>query len=437
MRLLALLFLSTISSFAQETLTLNQCYHLARQNYPTLEKLDWLSKTEAYTLANANRAYLPQLSIVGQATYQSEVTDLSQTIAAALPLPPNAALPHIDKQQYKLIGELNQLLYAGGEIQSQKAIVKAQTAIQIQAVETQLYTLKQRVSNLFFGVLLIDAQLSQNQINIQTIQSQLRKAQVALQNGTTLPSNVNELKAESLRIEMQTTEYQAAQATYLQMLSILIGKELTSPSQLAQPAPQPQPQPLSTQNLRPELKGFQLQETLLKAQEKQINTQLLPKLSAFFQGAYGRPTLNILSNQADFYYITGLRLQWNPSPLYNLSAKKHILHLSSQSLTADRQAFLRNTQLELTQQSEQVKKLQKLISQDQEAVALRHSIAQAAEVQLDNGIITTHEYLQKLNACHLAHQTLILHQIQHLQAQENQNLITGQSSPNPSQGEEL
>ena len=211
---------------------------------------------------------------------------------------------------------------------------------------------------------------------------------------------------------------------------------------------QKQPQPLSTQNLRPELKGFQLQESLLKAQEKQLNTQLLPKLSAFFQGAYSRPTLNILSNQADFYYITGLRLQWNPSPLYNLSAKKHILHLSSQSLTADRQAFLRNTQLELTQQSQQIKKLQKLISQDQEAVALRHSIAQAAvalrhfiaqaaEVQLYNGIITTHEYLQKLNACHLAHQTLILHQIQHLQSQENHNLITGQSSPNPSQGEEL
>ena len=59
MRLLALLLLSTISAFAQETLTLNHCYHLARQNYPTLEKLDWLSKTEAYTLANANRAYLP------------------------------------------------------------------------------------------------------------------------------------------------------------------------------------------------------------------------------------------------------------------------------------------------------------------------------------------------------------------------------------------
>ena len=135
-------------------------------------------------------------------------------------------------------------------------------------------------------------------------------------------------------------------------------------------------------------------------------------------------TLNILNNQADFYYITGVRLQWNLSPLYNLSSKKNILRLSRESLLADRDAFLRNTQLDLTQQSEQLKKLQKLIEQDKENVTLRQSIAQAAQVQLDNGVITTHEYLQKVNAQHLAQQTLLLHQIQLLQTQENQNIIT-------------
>ena len=323
------------------------------------------------------------------------------------------------------MGEVSQLLYGGGAIRSQKAVAKAQSAVQAQAVETQLYTLKQRVSNLYFGVLLIDAQLSQNRLNIETLESQLKKAEVALKNGTTLPSNVDELKAEILRVTMQTTEYEASQATYLQMLSTFIGKELTSASNLVQPAPQSQSQSVSTDIFRPELKGFQLQESLLKVQEKQLNTEFLPKLSAFFQGGYGRPTLNILNNQADFYYITGLRLQWNLSPLYNLSSKRHILHLNRESLIADRQAFLLNTKLELTQQSQQIKKLQKLIEQDETSVTLRHSVAKAAEVQLDNGVITTHEYLQKVNAWHLAQQTLSLHKIQLLQAQEQQQLIIG------------
>ena len=413
----------TLTAQAQAILSLEDCYRLTRENYPTVKKLDLVAKTEDYTLANANRAYLPQLSILGQATYQSEVTDLSKTIVGALPLPPNVFLPTIDKEQYKVVGEVSQLLYGGGTIHSQKAVAKAQSAVQAQAVETQLYTLKERVSNLYFGVLLIDAQLSQNRLNIETLESQLKKAEVALKNGTTLPSNVDELKAEILRVRMQTTEYEATQATYLQMLSTFIGKELTNASQLAQPAPQSQSQTLSTDIFRPELKGFQLQESLLKAQEKQLNSEYIPKLSAFFQGGYGRPTLNMLSNQADFYYITGLRLQWNLSPLYNLSSKRHILRLNRESIATDRQAFLLNTKLELTQQSEQLKKLQKLIEQDEASVTLRHSVAKSAEVQLDNGVITTHEYLQKVNAWHLAQQTLILHQIQLLQAQENQKLI--------------
>ena len=415
----------TLTAQAQAILSLEDCYRLTRENYPTVKKLDLVAKTEGYTLANANRAYLPQVSILGQATYQSEVTDLSKTIVGALPLPPNVSLPTIDKEQYKVVGEVSQLLYGGGTIHSQKAVAKAQSAVQAQAVETQLYTLKQRVSNLYFGVLLINAQLSQNRLNIETLESQLRKTETALSNGVTLPSNVDELKAEILRVRMQTTEYEATQATYLQMLSTFIGKELTNASQLAEPAPQSQSQTLSTEVFRPELKGFQLQESLLKAQEKQLNSEYIPKFSAFFQGGYGRPTLNMLSNQADFYYITGLRLQWNLSPLYNLSSKRHILRLNRESLATDRQAFLLNTQLELTQQSEQLKKLQKLIEQDEASVTLRHSVAKAAEVQLDNGVITTHEYLQKVNAWHLAQQTLILHQIQLLQAQENHQLIIG------------
>ena len=425
MRFIALLLLFPIIGIAQETITLEDCYRLARENYPTVKKLDLVAKTEGYTLANANRAYLPQVSILGQATYQSEVTDLSKSVVGVLPLPPNVSLPTIDKEQHKVVGEVSQLLYGGGAIRSQKAVAKAQNAVQAQAVETQLYILKQRVSNLYFGVLLIDAQLSQNRLNIETLESQLKKAEVALKNGTTLPSNVDELKAEILRVTMQNTEYQASQATYLQILSTFIGKELTSTSNLVQPTPQSQSQSVSTDIFRPELKGFQLQESLLKAQEKQLNSECIPKFSAFFQGGYGRPTLNMLSNQADFYYITGLRLQWNLSPLYNFSSKRHILRLNRESLTADRQAFLLNTKLELTQQSQQLKKLQKLIEQDETSVTLRQSVAKAAEVQLDNGVITTHEYLQKVNAWHLAQQTLSLHKIQLLQAQEQQQLIIG------------
>ena len=411
-----LLFLPIIG-FAQQVLTLEDCYRLARDHYPTVQKLDLIAKSEDYTLANANKAYLPQISITGQATCQSETIDFSESIGR-LPLP--ITLPEVSKDQYKVVGEVSQLLYNGGATRTQKQLIKAQSAVQTQAVETQLYALKQRVSNLYFGVLLIEAQLTQNQLNIETLQSQLEKATVALKYGTTLASQVAELKAEIVRLSMQRTEYEATKTLYLQMLSTFIGQPLSTNTILERP----KSRRIGKGNQRPELKGFDLQQAVLEAQERQLSSEYLPKIGLFAQGAYGRPTLNIIKNEFDFYYIAGVRLQWHLSPLYSLSNRKQLLRLQGESLLADRQAFMMSTELDLTQQQTQIGKLQRLMEQDKESVALRHQVAQAAQVQLDNGVITTHEYLQKVNAEHLAQQTLLLHEIQLLQAQENEHLVT-------------
>ena len=411
-----LLFLPIVG-FAQQVLTLEDCYRLARDHYPTVQKLDLITRSEDYTLANANKAYLPQISITGQATYQSETIDFSESIGR-LPLP--ITLPEVSKDQYKVVGEVSQLLYNGGATRTQKQLIKAQSAVQTQAVETQLYALKQRVSNLYFGVLLIEAQLTQNQLNIETLQSQLEKATVALKYGTTLASQVAELKAEIVRLSMQRTEYEATKTLYLQMLSTFIGQPLSTNTLLERP----KSRRIGKGNQRPELKGFDLQQAVLEAQERQLSSEYLPKIGLFAQGAYGRPTLNIIKNEFDFYYIAGVRLQWHLSPLYSLSNRKQLLRLQGASLSADRQAFMMSTELDLTQQQTQIGKLQRLMEQDKESVALRHQVAQAAQIQLDNGVITTHEYLQKVNAEHLAQQTLLLHEIQLLQAQENQHLVT-------------
>ena len=252
------------------------------------------------------------------------------------------------------------------------------------------------------------------------MQSQLEKATVALKYGTTLASQVAELKAEIVRLSMQRTEYEATKTLYLQMLSTFIGQPLSTNTLLERP----KSRRIGKGNQRPELKGFDLQQAVLEAQERQLSSEYLPKIGLFAQGAYGRPTLNIIKNEFDFYYIAGVRLQWNLSPLYSLSNRKQLLRLQGESLSADRQAFMMSTELDLTQQQTQIGKLQRLMEQDKESVALRHQVAQAAQVQLDNGVITTHEYLQKVNAEHLAQQTLLLHEIQLLQAQENQHLVT-------------
>jgi outer membrane protein TolC len=303
----------------------------------------------------------------------------------------------------------------------QKDLIAANTALEEQTLVSSLYGINQRINSLYFAVLLIDAQLKQNELNKANLQTQVQKAEAAFDNGVAFRSNVEELKAEVLNIEMQTTEYTSNRTAYLNMLSLFIGKKLPESMQLELPTAQ---YTLSAIN-RPELKAFDLQKNIVDQQEKQLKSDYLPQVSGFFQGAYGRPTLNIIENKFGPWYVTGLRFSWSLSSFYSLSNKRNILQLNRQSIDADKETFLLNAKVDLSQQDEQVNKYTILIRQDDAAIALRTSVTQSAEAQLSNGVITTHEYIQKLNAEHLAKQLKILHEIQLLQAIYNLKFIAG------------
>ncbi|HEY4194894.1 MAG TPA: TolC family protein [Mucilaginibacter sp.] len=407
---LLLTFNGSIVAQTETKLSLPECYEMAKENYPASKKLDLVAKTSEFDVANANRKYLPQVSFSGQATYQSETISF-----------PGAAFPSISKDQYKAQGDVNQLLYDGGNIHHDKEIIKANSELQKQNVEASLYALNQRINNIYFGILLMDAQLKQSELNKSSLQTQVQKTEAAFKNGVAFKSNVDELKAEMLNVEMSGTEYKSNRTGYLKMLSLFIGKELSPGTQLEIPETTDSAVSIN----RPELKAFDLQKTIYDAQEKRLQSDYLPQLSAFFQGAYGRPTLNIVENEFGAWYITGVRLNWSLSGLYTLKNKKQILNLNRQTVEADRETFLLNTNLDVSQQDEQTKKYSELIQQDTEAIALRESVTKSAEAQLSNGVITVHEYIQKLNTENLAKQTLILHQIQLQQAKYNHKFLTG------------
>jgi len=418
--LVLLLLLLNHSAMAQtnDKLTLEECYQLAKINYPAIQKLDLVAKTSDLEVQNASKRFLPQLSFSGQATYQSQAISFANALAS---LPMGASLPSVSKDQYKIQGEINQLLYDGGITHSQKELIKANSALQAQNIEGVLYAIKHRINGLFFSILLIEAQLKQNELNKVSLATQIQKTEAALANGIAFRSNVDELKAEILNLEMIHTDYQSNRTAYLQMLSLFIGKTLPANIQLV----------LNETDLaettlnRPEIKAFELQKSIFDKQEKQLKVDYLPQINAFFQSAYGRPTLNIIENKFGPWYITGIRFNWSLGSLYTSKNKKRILNLNRQVVDADKEIFLLNTKIDLTLQEEQILKYQSLLNQDEKAIALRQSVTRSAEAQLANGVITTHEYIQKINAEHLARQSLILHQIQLLQAKYNKKYLSG------------
>lgn len=401
----------------QQALTLETCYALARQNYPLIKQYDLIARTSRYTVANAGKLYLPQLTVSGQATYQSEVVDF----AAVLPPIPGLNPPQLSKDQYRIQAEVSQQIYDGGVTRFRQEASRANEKVQQQSLEVSLYAVRERVTQLYFAVLLMDAQLRQNALRRDNLQSTTDKMKAALANGVAYRSNVAELQAEIVNADMVTTEFRANRKAYLKMLSTFIHQPLGDSTILAYPETA-----LPAEDIhRPELTLYDYQQKTFDVQERQLKSAYLPKLNAFLQGGYGRPTLNIVSNDFGSWWMGGLRLNWSIGSLYSLKNNRRLLDIQRSNVDISRETFLLNTTLTLQQQQQDVDKYAALMEQDDEAIRLRTAVLQSAKAQLDNGVITVHEYISQVNAENLAKQTRILHEIQLLQAQYNYKNTSG------------
>jgi outer membrane protein TolC len=395
-------------------LTLDQCYDLARLNYPLIKQKELLAKSLEFTIANVQSGHLPQVTIGGQATYQSEVTRLPG---------PSTLVEPLSKDQYKVFGEINQNIFDGGVVKSQATIQRANSQIEQQKLEVELYKIKDRINQIFFGVLLMNAQLEQVELLKKDLNTSLQKTETSIKNGIAFKTGADIIKAEILKSDQRVIEIQTARSTYLDMLGYFINQALDETTFLETPVtilPEP-----SAPNIRPELKLYQFQNDLLGAQFKSTSSRNLPKVGAFFQGGYGRPALNLLKNEFDFYYLGGLRLNWSLSGLYNANREKQLLDVNTQSVNALRETFSFNTNLALKQQSKEVRKLNDLIAVDEQIITLRAKIKSTAQSQYDNGVISTNDLLKELNAEDVAKQNLIYHQVQLLLAQYNYQTTLG------------
>jgi outer membrane protein TolC len=412
--LFAALFAGPIAWSQTTTVTLEQCYRQARENYPLIKQKELLVKSKEYTIANAHSGYLPQLAIYGQATYQSDVTRVPVDIPGVTP-------PARD--QYKIYGEVTQAIYDGGNIKRQGALQEINSQVEDQRTEVELYRVKERINQLYFGILLSDDQLTQTMLLKKDVQSSLTKTESAIRNGIAFKSNADLLKAELLRTDQRIVELKATRKAYLTMLAYFIHQQLADNVTLERPALIVASSMFDIK--RPELQLYQHQATLLTVQNKLGNTRNMPRIGLFFQGGYGRPALNVLKNDFAAYYIGGVRLNWSLGGLYNSKRDKQLLDVATQQVNLQKDLFLFNTNLSLAQQQQEIARLQELISIDNQIIELRTRIKNTSHAQHENGVITTNDYLRDLNAEDQSKQNLLLHNTQLLLAQYNYQTTSG------------
>ena len=414
--LITLILLSSEFIKPQSQLTLEDCYEKARINYPLIKQKDYIEKTKDYSVSNVWNGYFPQITINGQATYQSDVTEVPAIL-------PGIIIQRLSKDQYKVVADVTQTIYDGGIMSSQAGIQESVSEIDNQKIEIELLNLKERVNQIYLGVLLIDAQINQIELVKNDLNESISKLEAAYLNGTATKSDVDVLKAESLNAEQRKIELQSSRISYLNMLGLLINENLNESTILSTPS---QLNFLPTiEIIRPELRLYSAQKNLIENQDGLTDSKIIPKASFFFQGGYGRPGLNLFVNEFAWYYITGIRFSWSLSSLYSYGNESEINQLNLQSIDAQTETFLLNTKITTNQQLQEINKLNKLIDVDKGIIELRTSVKLAAKSKLENGVITPSDYIRELNAEDTAKQNLEIHKIQLLLAQYNYKITTG------------
>ena len=403
---LLLLLLPVQLLMAQQTVTLKQCQGWARENHPILKQSGLYQQIlELKNESNAT-SVLPQLTLNGQATYQSDVTKVGLSI-------PNMKIPTADKDQYKIYLDLRQTIWDGGLSKAKALINESENAGNQEQVEVELYQLKEKVNQFYFTSFLTqeNLQILEQKTGILTERRKIMES--AVRNGMVLSSELDQLLAEMLQTDQLVSELNSSRETVLSALSILTGKPVDQMQNMeltATPGPMDHPQ------VRPEMDLFERQNELLDANSHILKKQRNPKLFGFGQAGYGKPGLNMLNNEFDTYYLVGIGFNWNVLDWKNTSRQQQVLKLQQDIVQTKKENFVRNMDLATDQQNKQIGRLTDLLETDQQLILIRERITRAAASKLENGAITTADFIQDLNAETTARLTLETHRIQLLEA---------------------
>ena len=392
--------------------TLEECQQAAERNYPLIRQYDLISKTTDATVANIQKGWLPQVSASAQVTYQSDVMawpDQMQTMLKGMGLD----LVGLKKDQYRVGIDVNQTVYDGA-ISSQKAIARQQGEVQSAQTEVSLYNVRQRVNEMYFGLLLLDEQIKLNRDHQELLAQNEKKLASMLKGGTAAESDYQNVKAERLNVVQQMTSLEAQRSALVRMLSTFCGIGITEVVKPVLSAAVVQQQTVQ----RPELKAIDAQLRLADAQEKALNAALMPKLGVFAQGFYGYPGLNMFEDMMRHRWslngLIGARLSWNIGALYTRKNDKAKIQLQREMAETSRNVFLFNNQMEQIQQNEDIARYKRLMADDNEIIALRSSIRKAAESKLAHGIIDVNDLVREINAENAARVQQSVHEIQML-----------------------
>lgn len=409
-----LLFILMTLPLAVQGQTLQECQQAAERNYPLIRQYGLIEQTTQLTVENIGKAWLPQVTATAQATYQSDVTawpEQMQTLYQQLGL----NMKGLRKDQYRVGIDVSQTLYDGGMISSQKEIAREQGKVQVAQNDVTLYSVRKRVNEMYFALLMLDKQIELNKDLQELLGGNERKLQSMVKGGTAAESDWMNVKVERLNAAQKGESLESQKRMLQNVLSAFCGIEVRN---VTKPAAGSVATTRSNAGERPEMQLFNAQLSLADAQEKALDAALKPRLGVFAQGYYGYPGYNMfedmMSHKWSLNGMVGARLTWNIGALYTRKNDKAKIQMQRDITETNRETFIFNNNLEQIQQSEEIQRYRKLMEQDEEIITLRQSVRKAAESKLSHGIIDVNDLVREINQENAARLQLSMHETEML-----------------------
>lgn len=407
-----ILILISLRLQAQQVISLDECYGIARTNYPSLKQKSMNDSLSENKLQNYNIGYLPQISFRGQASYQSDVTKLDLN-------EPFIKVPEMNKDHYQILLDVKQLIYDGGSINALKDIERSSLLLEQQKLEVELYSLKQRVNDLYFSILILKEKRKSLDIISQDVKEKITEQEAKIRGGEIAEGNIYILKAQLLQTESQIAESDNDIISAVNSLSELIGTNISPNAEFILPEDKLVMTDYIDNSKRPENHLYDLQKNYFNTLKDNLHTTKTPKLSAFGQAGYGRPGLNMLDNTFQPFYMLGVNVSWNPIDWGSESLQSQIYDVNRHIVDVQRETFYKNLNVSLQKYKSDINKYQSLINKDDEILKVRQDIMKVTSSQLENGIITATNYVTELNNYNQALLTKNIHKIQLIQSKIN------------------
>ena len=389
--------------------TLDECIGWAYDNYPQIKEMSLIERTKGIDMKNAAYAWLPHLNISGKATWQSEVVEIPMDIPGM-----DINIPH---DQYGLTAEFTQQIWDGGTSRSQKELAEAGAEVKKTQLETNLWSIRSRVQNVFLGIILIDKQLELNGLLRESLERSSEEVKSRMEAGVALPSDLDQVSVNILSCLQQRASLDADRKSYVKILGLLTGRDMTD-MELAVPQDAVNYVDDGARDFetRPEMAFYTAQLKQNEFQRRQLNTLISPKLNLSLQGGYGRPGMNMLSGDFSGYFVAGLKLQWNIGALYTRGLDKRKVNADAQKIDLTRKSFILNSSMEAEQKNNAILKARDVLEKDSEIIALRQRIRASGENQYREGTIKMNDYLSMLDEEYKAKANESMHEVQLMMA---------------------